>query len=301
MSAPGGRIVLSAIDPVINSNGNLAANATITIYLTGTGTHAPIFSDQSLTTALQNPQHTDQNGRPYSQATAFFADVNTAVDVTVLMQTGETYSYNTIWPNGQAPSFSGFLSNPNVVLTGNPTAPTPVTSDNSSSIATTAFINNRLGTISIFPPGMIVPFAMTSLPTGWLICNGQEVSRTTYAGLFSAISTTWGNGDGSTTFNVPDFGGEFLRGWTSGQTVDSGRAFASKQEDAFQGHKHNFGTSQMTHTGTMAPYASGGDDPVWDNPGPAFTSDAVNGDHGTVRLSTETRPVNTSVIYGIRI
>src|SRR5688500_3675360 len=54
------------------------------------------------------------------------------------------------------------------------------------------------------PTGSVVPYAGTTEPTNWLFCYGQAVSRTTYAALFTAISTTYGAGDGSTTFNLPD-------------------------------------------------------------------------------------------------
>lgn len=57
------------------------------------------------------------------------------------------------------------------------------------------------------PPGTLTMFAGTTAPTGYLICNGSAVSRTTYALLFAAIGTTWGVGDGSTTFNLPDLRG----------------------------------------------------------------------------------------------
>jgi hypothetical protein len=53
------------------------------------------------------------------------------------------------------------------------------------------------------PPGAVMDFATATAPAGWLECDGAAVSRTTYAALFSAISTTWGAGDGSTTFNLP--------------------------------------------------------------------------------------------------
>lgn len=56
-------------------------------------------------------------------------------------------------------------------------------------------------------PGMIKPFAGTTIPTGYLLCDGSAVSRTTYADLFAAIGTTYGSGDGNSTFNLPDFGG----------------------------------------------------------------------------------------------
>jgi microcystin-dependent protein len=61
------------------------------------------------------------------------------------------------------------------------------------------------------PAGAIQDFGMPTAPTGWLACDGQAVSRTTYADLFAAISTTWGAGDGSTTFNVPDLRDRFRR------------------------------------------------------------------------------------------
>lgn len=80
------------------------------------------------------------------------------------------------------------------------------------------------------PPGAIMTFAMSSAPTGWLYCNGQQVSRTTYSALFSAIGTTYGVGNGTTTFHLPDLRGEFIRGWDNGRGIDSGRTFGSTQK-----------------------------------------------------------------------
>lgn len=57
------------------------------------------------------------------------------------------------------------------------------------------------------PAGVCVPYAGASAPEGWLLAYGQTVSRTTYAALFAEISTTYGSGDGSTTFNLPDYRG----------------------------------------------------------------------------------------------
>ena len=64
----------------------------------------------------------------------------------------------------------------------------------------------------VLPAGIIAPYAGSSAPTGWLLCYGQAVSRTTYSALFSAISTTYGAGDGSTTFNLPDLRGRAVAG-----------------------------------------------------------------------------------------
>jgi len=89
------------------------------------------------------------------------------------------------------------------------------------------------------PTGAIIPFASPTAPSGWLKCDGAAVSRTTYATLFIAIGTNWGVGDGSTTFNLPDCRGEFLRGWDDGANVDTGRVFASNQSDTLEAHTHD--------------------------------------------------------------
>jgi microcystin-dependent protein len=62
------------------------------------------------------------------------------------------------------------------------------------------------------PVGMVADFAGASAPTGWLLCAGQNVSRTTHAALFAAIGTTYGVGDGSTTFGLPDLRGRVVAG-----------------------------------------------------------------------------------------
>lgn len=88
------------------------------------------------------------------------------------------------------------------------------------------------------PPGKFGEFGMSTAPAGWLECNGAAVSRTTYADLFAAIGTTWGAGNGTTTFNLPDARGYALRGWDHGSGVDAGRAFGSTQADMIASHTH---------------------------------------------------------------
>jgi microcystin-dependent protein len=86
--------------------------------------------------------------------------------------------------------------------------------------------------------GQVCFFGMTTAPAGFLKCNGAAVSRTIYADLFSAIGTTYGVGDGSTTFALPDMRGEFARGWDDGRGVDTGRAIGTAQGFATQSHTH---------------------------------------------------------------
>ena len=88
------------------------------------------------------------------------------------------------------------------------------------------------------PAGTVDHFANITAPNGFLECNGQAVNRTTYAELFSAIGALYGVGDGSTTFNVPDLRGEFIRGWDNGRGVDLGRVLGSGQTDDFKNHTH---------------------------------------------------------------
>ena len=72
--------------------------------------------------------------------------------------------------------------------------------------------------VSATPSGAIMMFAAGSAPSGWLICDGSAVSRSTYSDLFSTIGTTYGAGDGSSTFNLPDFGGRGPMGYKSNNT-----------------------------------------------------------------------------------
>jgi len=96
-------------------------------------------------------------------------------------------------------------------------------------------------------PGAVVVFARNTAPTGWLKANGAAVSRTTYADLFAAIGTVFGAGNGTTTFNVPDLRGEFLRGWSDGRAnVDTNRDFGSAQGDAIRNITGIFGVAAQT-------------------------------------------------------
>lgn len=84
----------------------------------------------------------------------------------------------------------------------------------------------QLGTISTqaAPAGVVQAFAGATAPTGWLLCNGAAISRTTYAALFAAIASAHGSGDGSTTFNLPDYRGRIIRGRDGGIARDPDRA-----------------------------------------------------------------------------
>ena len=134
------------------------------------------------------------------------------------------------------------------------------------------------------PTGLIFYHAATTAPTGFLACDGSAVSRTTYATLFGVIGTTFGSGDGSTTFNVPDLRGEFIRGWDNGRGVDTGRVFGSAQADDLKSHTHP--ASQ-----TRTDIAGGGSQTV-------LTTGSSNATGSTG--GTETRPRNIALLPCIK-
>jgi phage-related tail fiber protein len=145
-------------------------------------------------------------------------------------------------------------------------------------------IDTTMKTISDkIPPGVILMYGAPTAPTGWLECDGSAVSRTTYSSLFAIIGTTFGVGDGSTTFNLPDLRGEFVRGWDNERGVDSERVLGSSQEDEFKQHSHQIGAWN-----TSGPYAAG--DIYTGKPGGRTTE--VGG--------TETRPRNVALMFIIK-
>ena len=103
------------------------------------------------------------------------------------------------------------------------------------------FMPERGGTVALNDDfvGMVAYFATPTAPTGFLKCNGAAVSRATYAALFARIGTTFGAGDGRTTFNLPDLRGEFLRCLDDGRNIDGGRRLGTAQSDAIKTHTIN--------------------------------------------------------------
>lgn len=110
---------------------------------------------------------------------------------------------------------------------------------------------------SLYPTGFIGTFGMRAIPKGWLLCDGKAYSRNDYSELFATIGTVWGEGDGVTTFNVPDLRGMFLRGVDGGRQIDVGRAFASVQTDLLQSHQHQGQKLSTPHFSSTENYWDG--------------------------------------------
>lgn len=108
---------------------------------------------------------------------------------------------------------------------------------------------------NLLPAGAVMPFAANSAPAGWLTANGAAISRTTYSALFAVIGGTYGVGDGSTTFNLPDLRGYFVRGsGTNSDGVASG-TFGARQADAYKSHNHGGLTTAGNTGGESADHA----------------------------------------------
>lgn len=112
--------------------------------------------------------------------------------------------------------------------------------------------------ISTALAGCVAHFARNTAPGGWLKANGALVSRTTYSRLFSSIGTTFGAGDGATTFQLPDLRGLFVRGWDDGRGIDTGRPLGGYQDDAYKSHAHDMLVYSTDTLGSKAADSNGG-------------------------------------------
>lgn len=174
----------------------------------------------------------------------------------------------------------------------------PVLPDNAST-ALQAVPKQQLD--ALLPAGAVSYFAMSSAPTGWLKADGSAVSRTTYATLFAAIGTTFGAGNGTTTFNLPDLRAEFIRGLDDGRGVDSARALGSAQSDEIKlhGHPYRSGTASVSSPdGTGGLQREGGNATnysAYTGTPSAITGQQIGGAGGT-----ETRPRNIALLACIK-
>ena len=182
------------------------------------------------------------------------------------------------------------------------------------------------------PSGAVFCMAVATIPSGYLECNGQTVNRTSYAALFAVIGTQYGAGNGSTTFEVPDLRGEFIRGFDNGKGTDSGRSIGTAQAAAFGQHQHSVDltTSNKSLTGSVQAIsqsyridgtasgvfskASNRNARLFGNSGGeaqcgGFDMDASHdhtvtgntGNQGSTSNSNETRPRNIAMMYIIKV
>jgi len=148
------------------------------------------------------------------------------------------------------------------------------------------------------PVGSIMAYCLATEPAGYLECDGSAVSRTTYSRLYATIATMYGNGNGTTTFNLPDLRGYFLRGWDHGASVDPDKAsrtdrgdgttgdyVGTKQADEYESHTHTYYPPNQATS-----YYGGRIDYLVAHDGKASGSTGGN----------ETRPINIAVMWVIK-
>lgn len=194
--------------------------------------------------------------------------------------------------------------------------------------AVTADVNDA---IEAGQSGLIMAWPTNTAPNGWLECDGSAVSRTTYADLFAVIGTNYGSGDGSTTFNLPDFRGYFLRGYDNAAGNDpdaasrtdrgdgtTGDNVGTKQADEFESHDHGGSTGSggshshtvrdsnnddvrsgvgLEHAGARVDAdASTANGDKWDTTSAGNHNHSISSAGGT----SETRPLNAYVMWVIK-
>jgi len=147
------------------------------------------------------------------------------------------------------------------------------------------------------PVGAMQMYAGSTAPTGFLICNGDAVSRTTYSALFAIISTTYGAGDTTTTFNLPDMRETYAVGvGTRGSGVTAHDTFTLGQfkDDQMQGHNH---TTSADNLAAGSGIASGAN---YSNNFSTVTTAITDGTNGTPRIGTTTRGKAIGLNYIIK-
>jgi phage-related tail fiber protein len=222
----------------------------------------------------------------------------------LLTNKGDAYgAWNSLRP------FAVSLSTGRVAMSAGLETLTVASGDRSNNAASTRWVGNEVGERA----GTIDFFAMTAAPLGYLKANGAAVSRTTYATLFAAIGTTFGAGDGSTTFNLPDVRGEFIRAWDDSRGVDGGRVLGSNQASQNLLHSHSATASTAgahSHTTSVKADRANGEgnavfgDENWYSDNVVLPS-SVAGDH-THAISigssggNESRPRNVALLACIK-
>ena len=206
-------------------------------------------------------------------------------------------------------------------LSGNVALTLPSSITNGGFLQTDGSGNLSFQIVAGVPTGAVFCVAVATIPTGYLECNGAAVSRTTYAALFSFIGTQYGAGNGSSTFNLPDLRGEFVRGFDNGRGVDSGRGIGSSQSGQNLSHDHDAdasATSNVSDPGHRHNARGYGND---DDGGNQFTGsgnnsvrnnaieDATTGISVATNVSidvdndggNEARPRNVAMMYIIKV
>lgn len=163
-------------------------------------------------------------------------------------------------------SVAGVVTTPTVNASSAMTAPTLAPGTNTTGVATTAFVGTAVATATAgaLPPGVVVPYAASLAPAGYLLCDGSSQLRASFANLFAVIGVTWGSADG-THFNVPDLRGRTIVGVGTGAGLSARTLAATGGEEThvlsvgeLASHDHGGATGAAVPTGTIGSTTSTG-------------------------------------------
>lgn len=229
-------------------------------------------------------------------------------DGSVITAAGQNANENRIFND-----YNGNIDNTNIKAGG-------IVASNiqSASIDATRFTSTVQA--QLLPSGVILPYVANTAPTGFLECDGSAISRATYASLFAVIGTNYGQGDNSTTFNVPDMRGYFMRGWdhgaghdtnagrrpitTGGATGDNIGSFQVSSNSvtgiALTDPGHNHTNHTWTNSGVNGGHPFGTNSGTEQGASPATDGNTLNTTGITLSGQTETVPKNVNVMYIIK-
>lgn len=298
-------------------------NLTASVTNADVATNAAVaYSKLNLATSILNSDVSATAGIVYSKlnltASVTGADVSTATSVTVAsVRANAASSFG-----GNVTASGNFIGN----LVGNVTGSVTGNADTATALAATPTacganqyasaiaasgnltcaqvgFSQLSGTASIaqgaMPPGGMMLWGTATCPSTFLLADGSAVSRTTYSALFAVYGTTYGTGDGTSTFNLPAPMGLFLS-FSGTQTISSiaySRTLNATQGDAMQGHFHSISNTynlvaQGADAGTNAGRSNSGTVVTSPQTIGAATTDGTN---GTPRTASETRPANIAL------
>jgi microcystin-dependent protein len=191
---------------------------------------------------------------------------------TGVLTLGAALTYGGVTLSNSVTGTGSMVLSASPTFTGSPLTPTQSPSSNNTTIASTAYVDAGIAAITTVPTGTVLPYAgSTTAPTGFLMANGQAVSRSTYSALFAVTSTTFGVGDGSTTFNVPDLRGRAVFGDDSMGSTAANRLGSNSSTGGISGtasrgtaggaQNHTLITAEMpAHTHSVPAQIVGGSD-----------------------------------------
>lgn len=270
-------------------SGEVAAGYLLDTFESGTLTPKDSYTDQAGASENENPIELDAAGRCnlWLGTGEYRLRLRTPDGLTTVWTRDDVAGVPEAVAGDYLPLEGGTMEGP-IELPGNAESPLEAVPKQQLDSAIAVLSASLTAAVSsAVPIGTVALWLTASPPTGWLHLNGQAVSRTTYDDLFALWGTTFGAGNGTTTFNVPDVRGEFPRFWDASRGVDSGRGIGTAQAADIAAHAHSLSTLGNAEADSQSTDSSGLIGPAI---GAAGALDAETEDS----TGSETRPRNWS-------